>query len=129
MSRGIHQASPRGKQVCSYVLWALGLVGCAPEEPEKLTTKLSYCDAEIIIEDKCVRCHSEGGDVDTPFTLTSYEDVSERVTSMVRVIKNGSMPFVELDLEPEVEPLTSAEKELLLEWLEAGAPEGEASCD
>lgn len=110
--------------------WALLLVGCAPdEETAQPTTAFTYCDAEVIIADKCVRCHSVDGDVEAPFSLTSYEDVSGRATSILRVVRNGSMPFVELDLEPEVEPLSAAEKELLMEWLEAGAPEGEGSCE
>lgn len=129
MRHGNLQASPLGKQVCCCVLWAVALVGCASNGETEATTDLTYCDAQVVIADKCVRCHSEDGDVETPFSLTSYDDVSERVTSIVRVIKNGSMPFVDRNLDPAVEPLTDAEKALLLEWLEAGAPEGDGPCE
>ncbi len=93
------------------------------------TTDLTYCDAKVIIEDKCLRCHSDDGDISTPFDLERYDQITSRLSSMKRVIENGSMPFMDRDLEPPVEPLTNEEKELLLEWLRAGAPEGSGSCD
>lgn len=132
MRSGNLQASPTATRLFCTVVISVALLSCSSGDgPEKDETKtsLTYCDAKVVIEEKCLRCHSEGGEVDTPFFLDTYEEVSERVTSLQRVIKNGSMPFMDRDLEPEVEPLTSAEKELLLEWLAADAPQGEEDCE
>lgn len=117
------------------MLYSVALIsavsGCSPESDSENnpSTSLTYCDAKVVIEDKCLRCHAEGGDLDTPFFLDTYEEVEERTKAIARVIRNGTMPFMDPDLIPEVEPLTSTEKDVLLEWLEAGAPEGDDNCD
>lgn len=43
-----------------------------------------------------------------------------------RVIYNGSMPFQTLTTPP-VEPLSEQEKQIILDWVKAGAPKG--SCE
>ena len=43
-----------------------------------------------------------------------------------RVVYTGQMPFQTLT-NPPVEPLTEAEKQILLDWVKAGAPKG--TCD
>jgi hypothetical protein len=107
----------------------VALSGCAPESEGKPTTNLTYCDAQVVISDKCLRCHREGGDLDAPFDLDSYDEVAERVMAVARVVRNRSMPLMDRDLVPAVEPLTEAERDLLLEWLDAGAPEGDGPCE
>lgn len=131
MRSGILQASPSKRWVFFGVIFSAAFFGCSPSDPheEEPTTDFTYCDARIVIEEKCLRCHQEDGDLSAPFFLDTYDDISRRIDSLERVIRNGSMPFLDRDLEPEVEPLTTAERELLLEWLAAGAPEGEGSCE
>lgn len=113
------------------MILSAAFVGCSSGDPdeEEPTTDLTYCDARVVIEDKCVRCHEQGGDLDAPFYLTTYDDVDQRVEALERVVRNGTMPLMDRDLVPEVEPLTTAERDLLLEWLSAGAPEGESECE
>lgn len=131
MRRGVSRASSIGGRAHRVAVLSIVLWGCSSNDESTVppTTDLTYCDAQVIIEDKCLRCHTEGGEVDTPFSLDTYEEVSSRATSIERVVKNGSMPFVDRDLSPPVEPLTTSEKEMFLEWLAAGAPEGDDACD
>jgi hypothetical protein len=44
---------------------------------------------------------------------------------MEDVVERDIMPLVQLELDPPVQPLPPAEKDTLLEWLRAGAPQGE----
>ena len=113
------------------MILSAAFLGCSSGDPqeEEPTTDFTYCDARVVIEEKCLRCHQEGGDLSAPFFLETYDDISARIEALERVIRNGSMPLMDRDLEPEVEPLTTAERELLLEWLAAGAPEGESDCE
>lgn len=112
-------------------LWIRGAVvslvlvcplACAPEEsdPEELT----YCDIQPIMEVKCVRCHTEPREHGEPFALRTYEEVEPQVERMERAIRQGFMPYTALDLEPPVQDLTEDEREMMLTWLENGAPAG-----
>ena len=87
----------------------------------------TYCDAQIVIADKCLRCHSDGGDVIVPFNLETYEEVSDQQERIARAVETEFMPYTDLKLDPEVEELTSVEKNLIIDWVDAGAPTG--GCD
>jgi hypothetical protein len=58
---------------------------------------------------------------------TTVGPVYERAASLV---EDGFMPYPDSSLTPPVEPLTPAEKTLLLDWLNAGAPSvlGDPAC-
>jgi hypothetical protein len=90
-----------------------------------------WCDALVVIQNKCQPCHSNPTQNDAPFSLVTFEDtqacynnqlVHDRMEVMV---ETGQMPFVELNeilhLDPPVEDLTPDEKTLLLTWLGEGA--------
>ena len=83
-------------------------------------------DARPIIEAKCVGCHSEG-DI-APFVLSSYEDVASAAKIVRASLEEGAMPpwppgpdCNEFKHERSLEP---QELEVLLGWLDRGAPEG-----
>ncbi|NQX87579.1 MAG: hypothetical protein HRT77_02840, partial [Halioglobus sp.] len=72
-----------------------------------------------IIDSRCVTCHREGSQ--SPFSLEGYSRVESKRSAIAYVLEAGSMPV------PGFAPLTNPEKALLMQWLEAGAPEGNAS--
>ncbi len=91
-----------------------------------------WCEAQPILAVKCGRCHAEPPENGAPFPLATYADVQRtdargrpRYERMQSAIETSFMPATFVKLEPPVEPLTDAEREVLLAWLVAGAPEGE----
>lgn len=103
-------------------LLCLTPLACATEaaSPEELT----YCDIQPIMEEKCVRCHTEPREHGEPFTLRTYEEVEAELERIERAVRQGFMPYTALDLEPPVQDLTEEEREMMLTWLESGAPSG-----
>lgn len=82
----------------------------APEEPAKdwLTVKT------LVFDPACIRCHSApvnraGVNVET------YQNVVKNLNRIDAAIKSGFMPLGG--------SLTALQKKLILEWIEAGAPE------
>lgn len=81
-----------------------------------------------IVQQHCVECHRAGEN--GPFTLTSYDDVRENLATIRRVVKRGVMPPWYVD--PAVghwtndRSLADADRDALLAWADAGAPEGDA---
>lgn len=120
------------------VFGALGSLGCGADadadadadSDSEDVPEFTYCDAEPIISDKCLRCHSEPLQEGAPISLETYELVKEEAASVRNALSTeGFMPAVWLDeLEPPVQDLTEEERELLLDWLSDGAPRGEG-CD
>jgi len=84
---------------------------------------VTYCDVEEIIDQKCVLCHSEEPVHGAPMSLATYEDAVDSKLIFKIAVEEGWMPELSAELDPEVEDLTDAERELLLEWLEADAPD------
>lgn len=87
-----------------------------------------WCAAQPIVEAKCQRCHDDPPTHGAPFSLVSYEDTQyvsasgrSRLAAIEKVVGDGTMPASFIRLEPPVEPLDDAEKELLLAWCRAGA--------
>ena len=103
---------------------------------------IPFCDALTVIRAKCQRCHGDPLQHGAPVPFLTYEDTQAQyyVTDqkwfeiMVKVVGNGSMPYVALNdppasVTPPVEPLTADEKATLLGWLQQGAkPEGGTDC-
>jgi len=73
--------------------------------------------AKALIDSRCVTCHNEGGQA--PFPLATYEQVATKKSAMVYSLETGSMPV------QGFEPLTATERELLMQWLDEGALQGE----
>ena len=89
-----------------------------------------FCAAFAVIQDKCVRCHSDPPANGAPFALDSYEATQVpsrdgktiRADRMGAVIESGFMPLTSLRLDPPVESLSCEEKATILAWVERGAP-------
>jgi hypothetical protein len=90
------------------------------------------CDVDDVFARKCRRCHGTPTRHGAPLTFYTWADMHairgvEPVYHHVgRVVYVGSMPFQTLT-NPPVEPLTEAEKQIILDWVKAGAPKG--NCD
>lgn len=101
------------------------LFACKGEEAAESPTY--YADAKSIVDAKCATCH-QPGDVG-PFPLTSYAEVKDFEASVRASIDNDTMPPWQPadDCNEYVAnfDLTPAEKDTLLAWFDAGAPEGD----
>jgi len=86
-------------------------------------------DAAPIITEKCQRCHRPN-DI-APFVMSSYQDTSIWAEDIARVIKAKIMPpWKPVDGFGEFRDnfgLTETERNTLLDWVAAGAPQGEAT--
>jgi len=103
--------------------------GGAPDAAPDVTW---HQDIAPLVAEHCVGCHTEGGI--GPFSLESYEEAAERVTTMVSRVKNGEMPpwdavstdDCETRHEWRDDPRLSEEEIALLDrWKDLGAPEGD----
>lgn len=89
---------------------------------------LSYWkDAKAILDARCVTCHVEGGI--GPFALESWEQVEPFAPIIAPAIADLTMPpwppNAECNSYEDDRSLTDAERELLLEWVAIGYPEGD----
>ncbi len=105
---------------------AFSCLGCSPAVEDADAPEISYCDAQPILADKCLRCHSVPLMNGAPLSLETYELVEEVQVRVKNALSlEGFMPAVWVDDEPPVEDLTEEERELLIAWLDDGAPRGE----
>lgn len=102
-------------------------VGESDAESEVAPTHTYHGEAKAIIDARCGTCHQAGGI--GPFALTTHEEVSAFAGPVRASIVNGTMPPWQPsdDCNTFVDniDLTASEKEVLLTWLDEGAPEGE----
>ncbi len=78
-----------------------------------------YAHAKPIIDTRCVTCHHAGGQ--GPFPLSDYAAVASKRSAIIYALESKSMP------SPGYAPLSGQERELLIDWLEAGAVQGSAA--
>jgi mono/diheme cytochrome c family protein len=79
-----------------------------------------YSTAQPLIERYCASCHTEGSNL-APFPLDNYEQVYNKLPAIAYSLESDTMP-----LEGYLD-LTGDEVELLLDWIDDGAPEGDPS--
>jgi hypothetical protein len=90
-----------------------------------------YHDAvQAVLENRCVSCHRPGEI--GPMSLTTYAEVRPWAKAIRQAVGQGRMPPWHANPEASVafhndRSLTAAERNLLLEWVDAGAPEGKGS--
>jgi peroxiredoxin len=86
-------------------------------------------DVRPVLEQHCVRCHRAGQIA--PFALTSYDDAAGWADTIAEVVGQRRMPpwyadprYGDFSNDPR---FTDAERTLLADWANAGAPEGETT--
>jgi peroxiredoxin len=106
--------------------------GCPISRAERVSrpAKLSYCkDVAPILQKRCQMCHRPGQVA--PFSLLSYRDASGWAGAIREVIEAGRMPpwganpkHGTFANDPS---LTADENKTVLDWIDAGCPEGNAA--
>ena len=85
-----------------------------------------HADARAIIEEKCVRCHEQGGIA--PFPLETYEQVKSVAAAAAFAVDNGSMPpwhpTEGYSSFAGSRALTPRQKYVLLNWLQGDMAPG-----
>jgi hypothetical protein len=118
-----------GRQVAAPATTAQGCLlklaqSAAPEVPLTWHERTSR-----IVQRRCEGCHRQGGVA--PFALETYEQVQRRARMIKFVLDEGVMPpwFAEHDSGPwsNDTSLAPQEKVDLVQWIAAGAPEGDAA--
>lgn len=86
-------------------------------------------DAGPIVKARCGVCHTDGGVA--PFPLTTYDEAAPLAAALRASIESGTMP--PWQAAPGVRDyrfdlsLSDDERDTLMAWFDAGAPEGDAS--
>jgi hypothetical protein len=125
---------------CLFLGALTGALGCSdaslnmpPDETENenlpAATATYHSDIKPLMARYCVGCHKSGEIA--PFSLDSYKAVQSRVALITAAVKSGAMPpwlpseeGLPLHYERKLRP---QDQKLLLDWLAAGAPEGDAT--
>ncbi|MBX9655227.1 redoxin domain-containing protein [bacterium] len=106
-------------------------VGCLIGRSHKSddASTVTYSDQVArILQKRCVECH-RAGEI-APFALTEYSEVAGWADTIVEVIKDQRMP--PWHANPEFghfrndRTMPEEEKEIIYEWVKAGAPEGDS---
>jgi uncharacterized membrane protein len=71
---------------------------------------------EKVIQPKCLECHAAAGGNRGGVNLETYAEVRLNLADVKADVEDGSMP-------KRRQPLTQAQKDLILNWIAAGAPE------
>ncbi len=106
------------------VLGAATLVLGAAGEPSAPAPTFTR-DIAPLVDQNCMTCHRPG-EVG-PFSLTSYAEVKRKARSILKAVDAGLMPPWPARSHGEFlneRTLTAAQKQLLHDWVLAGAPEG-----
>jgi Tfp pilus assembly protein PilF len=112
-------------------LAAIGARGFQPSvgarSPERLALLTYSKDVAPLIQDRCGMCHHAGGSA--PFSLTSFAETKRHAAQITEVTRRRLMPPWKADPSdgPFVgqHPLSDTEIQLLKDWADAGAPEGD----
>ncbi|MEW4456297.1 redoxin domain-containing protein [Bremerella sp. JC817] len=102
-------------------------IGRLLEADEKAEVTYSNQIARIF-QNRCVECHREGQIA--PFALTDYEEVVGWAEMIAEVVEDQRMPPWHADPKyghfANDRHLSAEEKDTILKWVEAGAPEGDS---
>jgi hypothetical protein len=102
----------------------LGIERVAPPPPENVTF---HRDVARIFQASCVECHHAGGAA--PFGLEDYATAYDRRRMIRQVVEQGVMPPWYATEERGTwrmdRRLADGEREAILRWVDAGAPEGD----
>jgi len=81
-------------------------------DPQKIDYQMV---SSKVIGPRCISCHSDQGGNRAGINLETYENVFNERSGIKKQISNGTMPTGR--------PLTSTQKQMILTWLNNGAPE------
>jgi thiol-disulfide isomerase/thioredoxin len=101
----------------------------APKRKIRATT--FHKDVAPLVQKHCQECHREGGV--GPFELVSYDDVALNSQKIREVVADRRMPPWHGVLNPQFgtlahsQQLSSEELATLLDWIDAGSPEGDSA--
>jgi thiol-disulfide isomerase/thioredoxin len=115
-----------GKPVSQPITEAPGCFIGRVQPPAKQGAVTYAKDIAPILQNHCLECHRPGQIA--PFALTSYDEVVGWTDTIEEVIKQGRMPPWHAD--PRYGQfandcrLSDKEKQLILDWIEHGAPKG-----
>jgi mono/diheme cytochrome c family protein len=88
-----------------------------------------YRDVKAIVDQKCIKCHTEGGIA--PFTLTSFDDVRRAKDAIGPAISIGVMPpwppSKDCGQYMDDRSLSEAQIATINAWIAADGPEGDPS--
>src|SRR5271169_524630 len=107
----------------------VGLIGAiAAQAHDPITTKLTWTqEISRIVYKRCASCHQEGG---TAFSLMTYDEARPWAKAIREEVLERRMPpwgAVEGIRAYRDDPsLTPLEVEMIVSWVEGGAPEGDA---
>jgi uncharacterized membrane protein len=108
------------------IAFAIGsLVGCAGDESggantseQPQSTDLTYANVNArVITPRCLPCHSDAGGNPDGKNFETYSNVLMHKSEMRFQVAQGNMP------PPPNSPLSDEERNLLIDWIDAGAPE------
>ncbi|HEY2513574.1 MAG TPA: hypothetical protein VGI39_22050 [Polyangiaceae bacterium] len=92
---------------------------CPAAVPASCPTTPSYAnDVVPIFKRSCLTCHSPGGD-SADVDLTTYANINNRESTVLTDVHQCTMPPTGA---PPSTNVTSADRELILQWLVCGAP-------
>jgi len=104
-----------------------------PEEPPVETLRVPEsglpCEVDEVFASKCRRCHTIPPRHGAPLVFLTWEDTRQDrfgqplYAVIGRAVRTDFMPY-KIDANPKVLPLTPAEKRVILDWVDAGAPRG-----
>lgn len=112
------------------------LAGCGSEPKEPPPASLDdsgpvtfSSDVAPLVYEHCTPCHYAAGPA--PFSFSSFEDVARHAEQIVDVTQSGFMPPW-LPVKGHgafkgARGLTSAQKQILAQWVEDGKPQGDAA--
>ena len=116
-----------GRAVTVPFTTAAGCKLLAPEAAKVATAVTYHAEVSRIVQAKCQGCHRPGEAA--PFALMNFKDAKSWAGMMREVVADGVMPPWHADAKPghfvNDRRLSSADKATLLEWLDAGCPEGD----
>ncbi|MCC9609285.1 thioredoxin family protein [Blastopirellula sp. JC732] len=118
-----------GKQVAVPATEAIGCHIGRVRQPKDDSEVTYHNQVARILQKRCVECHREGEIA--PFALTDYDEVAGWAEMIAEVVEEKRMPpwhaAPEHGVFKNARPMPTEEKELLLKWVAAGAPEGDKS--